>query len=181
MTDRETLSKLKAEFPQLDISLGDKQNQTEHQAHAVRACASEPTRHRPRLLTALRLQGPRKAFEWGPVPAEKDPEGEGAAAVPPPKSAAPPCTPATAAGPSTFEWGALPAAGPAHTATAAPPQPGGSSAAQSSFEWGAPPVHAETVALSADTGGDAAAASPDLVDASPPSGRSTFEWGTLPS
>lgn len=109
VTDRETLRKLKAEMPQLDIpgvaDVGGVAN-VEHKNYS----------------------GPRKQFSWGAIPA----------APPPTATSAPPPAPATsvAAGPTTqpsFTWGSVPA--PAVPAVPAAPTAPAAPAA-SKFNWG---------------------------------------------
>ena len=106
VTDRETLRKLKAEMPQLDIpgvaDVGGVAN-VEHKNYS----------------------GPRKQFSWGAIPAAPPPTA---------KSAPPPAPPTSAAAAPTAEpcysWGVLPAtATPAAPAAAAAP-------AGSKFSWG---------------------------------------------
>lgn len=106
VTDRETLRKLKAEMPQLDIpgvaDVGGVAN-VEHKNYS----------------------GPRKQFSWGAIPAAPPPAA---------KCAPPPAPPTSAAAAPTaepcFSWGAVPApATPA--APAAPAAPAGSK-----FNWG---------------------------------------------
>ena len=91
VTDRETLRKLKAEMPQLDIpgvaDVGGVAN-VEHKNYS----------------------GPRKQFSWGAIPAAPPPTA---------KSAPPPAPPTSAAAAPTAEpcysWGAVPALAAAAT------------------------------------------------------------------
>ena len=106
VTDRETLRKLKAEMPQLDIpgvaDVGGVAN-VEHKNYS----------------------GPRKQFSWGAIPAAPSPTA---------KSAPPPAPPTSAAAAPTAEpcysWGVLPA-----TATRAAPA-AAAAPAGSNFNWG---------------------------------------------
>ena len=163
-------------------------------ARAALARASLPcVIHQP-VDSLARLQGPRKAFEWGPVPTEAEGKGGGAAAAsdaPAQQPSAEPPAPAPsesaspAAGQSSFEWGSLPAAASAEAAPAPAPQSGATSAGQSSFEWGAlpaaavPAVPAPVTTAAAAAGVSASGDASSSVDEPP--GRSTFEWGPLPS
>ena len=108
MTDRETLLKLKAEFPQLDIPITTP-NGSQHASY----------------------KGPRKTFSWGAIPTESPAASSVApsAATPPPReepvatlhnesadSAAPGVTEGTSG--AKFQWGALPASLPSIERTA---------------------------------------------------------------
>ena len=102
VTDKETIRKLKADFPQLELPVDEGAHTASHRNHA----------------------GPRKAFEWGSLAAAADAAAsEGAAAVvpppPPPPPAAPAPPPAAAVASATaasggggtdgkFCWGSLP-------------------------------------------------------------------------
>ena len=93
VTDKETLRKLKAEFPQLELPMGEDVHTATHRNFA----------------------GPRKAFEWGALP-PAEPAAEAAlpaAAKPQPAPAAPALSAPAAAAPSSFSWGVIPADQPA--------------------------------------------------------------------
>lgn len=115
VTDRETLSKLKAEFPQLAIDLGG------------------PDAH---VAQHQQYVGPRKQFDWGPV----DANFSAATATPPPPAAAPSSLASHAA--SQPSCGAVESLGAAPAAEASAPAEAGEAgrAEPEKYVWGTIPA-----------------------------------------
>jgi len=124
VTDRETIRKLKAEFPHLDLPVDDSHTAM-HRNHA----------------------GPRRAFEWGAIPTDADLEPAAASTakshVPtPPLPSAPPAAPPRAAPPPPQAVPASPAASPTAASVLASKDAGGTGSTRT-FEWGATPTDSE--------------------------------------
>jgi hypothetical protein len=153
VTDRETLAKIKAEFPQLDIGLGEKPHIATHKAHA----------------------GPRKTFDWGPMPSTGSSPSTSAA------------TAGTVATATSSQREAPPVPSPPQGIADGGSQPS-ADRVTSAFSWGmVPPANEQTVATAAPTAapGGAPQLSPSLP--SEPSAEAVptptrlFSWGPIPT
>lgn len=178
VTDKEELRKLAAEFPQLATQLDLGSN--------------------PHTATHRNFAGPRKAFEWGALPADDGPtEANTSTSVPPVPLAAQPKAdsspaPAAPAAPasSAFQWGAIPST----MTTAQPPAPAPAAAtnvppppASGPYSWGALPPDASSTTATAARVPELSPAAPappipaasSVVPRPPASGP--YSWGALPS
>jgi len=163
VTDRESLLKLKAEFPHLDIPIAAPGG-SQHAAH----------------------KGGRKNFSWGAVPpaapaaaSHAQPAGTPVAAADTREEVAGSAAPEPAESPSAptagkFQWGAVPSSLPSVEAAADAQCSGAASSAAPAaapFSWGLLPG---TVAPTSD----ASVKPPQIADCSAPQQR--YTWGPLP-
>ena len=125
VTDKQTLRELKAEFPQLDLPIDA-----------------------PHTATHQNFAGPRRAFDWGPIPSPGAPPEPARQPAPqparqpapqPPASVSTASASASAASTATpedgkYSWGASPQTAPAACAPSTTPQ------ADGKFSWGSLPI-----------------------------------------